>query len=94
MVCRRSLELGLSRGQLAQRRRSDRRARRALERIGPDGGSWGVWPVQALNGIGAGLQSVAVPALVARPMQGTGRVNVAQGALMTVQGFRSLLRLF
>ena len=22
---------------------------------------WGVWPVQALDGIGAGLQSVAVP---------------------------------
>lgn len=28
--------------------------------------AWGVWPVQALDGIGAGLQSVAVPALVVR----------------------------
>ncbi|MDI7066144.1 MFS transporter, partial [Klebsiella pneumoniae] len=27
---------------------------------------WGVWPVQALDGIGAGLQSVAVPALIVR----------------------------
>ncbi|SAK98855.1 major facilitator transporter [Caballeronia pedi] len=48
--------------------------------------SWGVWPVQALDGIGAGLQSVAVPALVVRLLQGTGRVNVGQGVVMTVQG--------
>lgn len=47
---------------------------------------WGVWPVQALDGIGAGLQSVAVPGLVARLLNGTGRVNVGQGAVMTVQG--------
>ncbi|SAK91331.1 major facilitator transporter [Caballeronia glebae] len=48
--------------------------------------AWGVWPVQALDGIGAGLQSVAVPALVVRLLQGTGRVNVGQGVVMTVQG--------
>jgi MFS family permease len=47
---------------------------------------WGVWPVQALDGVGAGLQSVAVPGLVARLLDGTGRVNVGQGAVMTVQG--------
>ena len=47
--------------------------------------SWGVWPVQALDGVGAGLQSVAVPALVVRLLQGTGRVNVGQGVVMTVQ---------
>jgi MFS family permease len=47
--------------------------------------SWGVFPVQILDGIGAGLQSVAVPALVARILNGTGRVNVGQGAVMTVQ---------
>lgn len=47
---------------------------------------WGVWPVQALDGIGAGLQSVAVPGLVAHLLAGTGRVNVGQGAVMTVQG--------
>jgi hypothetical protein len=47
---------------------------------------WGVFPVQALDGIGAGLQSVAVPGLVARILNGTGRVNVGQGAVMTVQG--------
>ncbi len=47
---------------------------------------WGVYPVQILDGIGAGLQSVAVPGLVARILNGTGRVNVGQGAVMTVQG--------
>ncbi|RKF45042.1 MFS transporter [Paraburkholderia fungorum] len=47
---------------------------------------WGVWPVQALDGIGAGLQSVAVPALVVRLLEGTGRVNAGQGVVMTVQG--------
>jgi MFS family permease len=46
---------------------------------------WGVWPVQALDGIGAGLQSVAVPALVVRLLSGTGRVNAGQGVVMTVQ---------
>ncbi|SAL47203.1 MFS transporter [Caballeronia humi] len=54
-------------------------------------GEWGVWPVQALDGIGAGLQSVAVPALVVRLLQGTGRVNVGQGVVMTVQGVGAAL---
>ena len=48
--------------------------------------SWGVFPVQVLDGVAAGLQSVAVPGLVARILAGTGRVNVGQGAVMTVQG--------
>ena len=48
--------------------------------------SWGVYPVQMLDGVGAGLQSVAVPALVARILNGTGRINVGQGAVMTAQG--------
>jgi len=52
---------------------------------------WGVFPVQALDGIGAGLQSVAVPGLVARILNGTGRVNVRQGAVMTVQGVGAAL---
>ena len=43
-------------------------------------------PVQILDGIGAGLQSVAVPGMVARSMLGTGRVNLGQGAVITVQG--------
>jgi MFS family permease len=53
--------------------------------------AWGVLPVQILDGVGAGLQSVAVPGLVARIMSGTGRVNVAQGAVMTVQGLGAAL---
>ena len=52
---------------------------------------WGVFPVQALDGIGAGLQSVAVPCLVARILNGTGHVNVGQGAVMTVQGIGASL---
>lgn len=46
----------------------------------------GLYPVQILDGIGAGLQSVAVPGLVAHILNGTGRVNIGQGAVMTVQG--------
>ncbi|GAB3901126.1 MFS transporter [Spirosoma agri] len=46
----------------------------------------GLYPVQLLDGIGAGLQSVAVPGLVAHLLNGTGRVNIGQGAVMTVQG--------
>jgi MFS family permease len=51
----------------------------------------GVYPVQILDGIGAGLQSVAVPGLVARILSGTGRINVGQGAVMTVQGLGASL---
>ncbi|WP_420971837.1 MFS transporter [Bradyrhizobium sp. B120] len=49
-------------------------------------GWWGVLPVQILDGIGAGLQSVAVPGMVARSLNGTGRINLGQGAVITVQG--------
>ncbi len=52
---------------------------------------WGVYPVQMLDGVGAGLQSVAVHGLVARILNGTGRVNVGQGAVMTVQGLGASL---
>ncbi|KWE73684.1 MFS transporter [Burkholderia ubonensis] len=51
----------------------------------------GVWPVQVLDGIGAGLQSVVVPALVVRLLHGSGRVNVGQGAVATVQGIGAAL---
>jgi predicted MFS family arabinose efflux permease len=49
-------------------------------------GWWGVVPVEILDGIGTGLQSVAVPGMVARSLYSTGRVNLAQGAVLTVQG--------
>ncbi|MDQ0393955.1 MFS transporter [Labrys monachus] len=54
-------------------------------------GPWGVYPFQFLDGIAEGLQSVAVPALVARILKGTGRVNAGQGAVMTVQGMGGAL---
>ena len=53
--------------------------------------SWGVFPVQILDGVGAGLQSVAVPGLVARILDGTGRINIGQGAVMSVQGLGASL---
>lgn len=52
---------------------------------------WGVWPVQALDGIGAGLQSVAVPGLVACLLEGTGSINLGQGTVMMVQGLGASL---
>lgn len=54
---------------------------------------WGVWPVHALDGIRAGLQSVAVPGLVACLLDGTARFNRRQGAVMTVQGVGASLSL-
>lgn len=55
------------------------------------GGPVGLAPVQMLDGVGAGLLGVAVPGLVARIMAGTGRVNFAIGAVMTVQGVGAAL---
>jgi fucose permease len=49
-------------------------------------GWWGVVPVEILDGAGTGLQSVAIPGMVARSLYGTGRVNLAQGAVITIQG--------
>ena len=49
-------------------------------------GWWGVIPTQVLDGIGTGLQTVAVPGMVARSLDGTGRINLGQGAVITVQG--------
>jgi MFS family permease len=52
---------------------------------------WGVFPIQILDGVGAGLQSVAVPGVVARSLNGTGRINIGQGAVLTVQGLGASL---
>jgi predicted MFS family arabinose efflux permease len=48
--------------------------------------SWGLVPVQILDGVGAGLLGVATPGLVARILAGTGHVNAGLGAVMTLQG--------
>lgn len=53
--------------------------------------TWGVIPVQILDGVGAGLLSVAVPGMVARLLDGTGHINVGQGALMAAQGIGAAL---
>lgn len=53
--------------------------------------AWGVWPVQILDGIGAGLQSVSTPGVVARILDGTGRVNVGLGAVMMLQNVGAAL---
>ena len=45
-----------------------------------------VVPVQILDGVGAGMLSVAVPGLVARLLDGTGHINIGQGAVMTAHG--------
>jgi MFS family permease len=42
--------------------------------------------VQILDGVGAGLLGVATPGLTARILDGTGRVNVGLGVVMTAQG--------
>lgn len=54
-------------------------------------GPIGLLPVQILDGVGAGLLGVAVPGLVARIMEGTGRVNAALGVAMTMQGVGAAL---
>lgn len=53
--------------------------------------TWGVIPVQVLDGVGAGMLSVAVPGLVARILDGTGHINVGQGAIMAAQGLGGAL---
>jgi predicted MFS family arabinose efflux permease len=53
--------------------------------------AWGVVPVQFLDGVGAGILSVAVPGLVAHILNGTGHVNIGQGAVMAAQGLGGAL---
>jgi MFS family permease len=53
--------------------------------------TWGVIPVQVLDGVGAGMLSVAVPGLVAHILDGTGHINIGQGAVMAAQGLGGAL---
>jgi len=53
--------------------------------------TWGVIPVQVLDGVGTGILSVAVPGLVAHILNGTGHVNIGQGAVMAAQGLGGAL---
>jgi len=45
-----------------------------------------IFPVQILDGVGAGLIGIATPVAVERILAGTGRFNVGLAAVMTVQG--------
>jgi MFS family permease len=47
--------------------------------------------VQLLDGIGAGIYGAIFPVIVADLMRGTGRFNVAQGAITTAQGIGAML---
>lgn len=47
---------------------------------------WSLVAVQILDGAGDGLQGLATAVMVARLLQGSGRVNWAQGAALTCQG--------
>ncbi len=47
---------------------------------------WTVIPVQVLEGIATGLGGVAIPALVAEMMEGTGQANAGLGEVMTAYG--------
>ena len=47
--------------------------------------------VQLLDGVGAGLYGALFPLIVADLMEGTGRFNVAQGAIQTAQGIGAAL---
>jgi MFS family permease len=55
-----------------------------------DNGAWLV-AVQALDGIGAGIFGALFPVVIADLTRGTGRFNVAQGAVATAQGLGGAL---
>ncbi len=50
-----------------------------------------IYPVQFLDGVGAGLIGIATPIAAERILAGTGRFNVGLGAVMTVQGIGASL---
>jgi MFS family permease len=47
--------------------------------------------VQLLDGVGAGIYGAIFPVIVADLMRGTGRYNIAQGAVITAQGVGAAL---
>jgi MFS family permease len=47
--------------------------------------------VQILDGVGAGIFGALTPLVIADIMRGTGRYNLAQGAIATVQGIGAAL---
>ena len=53
--------------------------------------AWWLVAVQTLDGVGAGIYGAILPVIVADLMRGTGRFNVAQGAVITAQGLGAAL---
>lgn len=49
-------------------------------------GFWVVYPVQFLDGVGAGLLGIVTPVAAERLLSGTGRFNVGFAAVMMLQG--------
>ncbi len=52
---------------------------------------WVIYPVQALDGVGAGLLGILTPVAAERLLAGTGRFNVGFAAIMTMQGIGAAL---
>ncbi len=50
-----------------------------------------IFPVQVLDGVGAGLIGIATPLAAERILSGTGRFNVGLASVMTVQGIGASL---
>ncbi len=53
--------------------------------------AWWLVAVQLLDGVGAGILSVLLPLIVADLMRGTGRYNMALGAVVTAHGIGAAL---
>lgn len=54
-------------------------------------GFWVTYPVQILDGVGAGLLGILTPVIAERLLAGTGRFNVGFAAVMTMQGIGASL---
>ncbi|MFK3780995.1 MFS transporter [Agrobacterium sp. NPDC089420] len=52
---------------------------------------WIIFPVQFLDGVGAGLLGIVTPVAVERILKGTGRFNVGLASVMMVQGIGASL---
>ncbi len=64
-------------------------ARGALYTVSRD--PWWLVAVQALDGVGAGIYGALFPIVIADLTRGSGRFNVAQGAVATAQGLGAAL---
>lgn len=54
-------------------------------------GFWVIYPVQVLDGVGAGLLGILTPVAVEHILKGTGRFNLGLACVMTIQGIGASL---